>query len=161
MAIFADVTIPNATRMTVLLLRVWLLVVQLPLIIIAGLDAKEWNFLRTSPRYIESAYVSTSLAVRYHVLLAVLVKQVILIPLILVTVFRMPRGVLRFTSALAGALVVTSLCVLVTGHMRDPIGDHPLAAPADQARGWFGFMFATSLFVPLAWFGSKLNAECC
>lgn len=145
------------SEQTLRIIRLWLLVVQIPLIIIMGFDGKEWSDWKPILAQLPASMVPTALTVRYHTLLAIVVIQVLNIPAMLIAVLKMSRILIQVAAALAFALLISSFVLMITGHMKAFGAD--IVGGKEKARSWFGLLFSITYFLPLALLGIKLPAN--
>lgn len=134
------------------LIRIWLLVVQIPLIIVLGFNGKEWaDFNKMMQQLPAGITLPALISFRGNTLLAVTVIQVLNIPFALTAVVRTTKVVTRIAAGAALPLLITALMLASSNQMK--VGFYgtwlPMTTTPVMVRGWFGAIFVVSYFVPL------------
>ena len=143
----------NATKYTQTLLAVvrwYLMIIQIPLIIVMAFSGVEYGELHESASYMHlyPAFIQA----RYHCLLILIVAQTLTVPVIIATMITMRPFLMYAAVAEAGLVTISSLVIMITVHL----GSRGVSYPgAVLARSWFGFILAVAYIVPLTFMTVK------
>lgn len=146
---------------TLKLIRMWLLVVQVPLIVIMGFDGKEFSdwtkVFDPIPVELRDDIISIGLQVRYYGLLATVITTALNIPFAILVAVKMTRKTVKVAAAMGFLLFICAFTMMITGHLNHYLGPYLIPLPDERkAKSWFGMIFALSYSLPLLVLDKKL-----
>ena len=149
----------NYSQQTVTYVRLFLILIQIPLIIIMGLDGKEYGQLNDFiPHFPPLKDVPSNLVIdvlivefRFYFLLCLVIFQVLTVPLLAASLWTMNKVAMYITAMFSGAVLAFALGLVITSHT-NVYSQSPFD---DKARVWFGFLFSIAYAVPLGWLEYK------